>query len=356
MRGRGHDPAGVRAAGRAADVPPDGGRHRGSRRGPARAGPGPTRLRRRARSTRCSMPPTVAAVEQMYADAGYAAEGPSEEQRTELTTAREAVTSAERSVVDARRRSPTPRSRCRSRSDSSWSSRSTPPARRCPQPRRRPSRHASSRTSWSPTPVPPATRPARFATRRRRPRRRARARTPSIPTPSEPYTPERIAALDVAAAEAQETYTEAEAQLVIAEQARDSAIAPPTPRSRRRGAAAGSPRRSSSEGTAAADNGPLQEAITTAETGLVDGADRPGRARGVGRHCGSRQGRSCSRPCCRRTLTEAYVALGSAVDGPVGHVGDDRHPRAGARGARRRRGGGGRQPRSRSRSATPGSP
>ena len=46
---------------------------------------------------------TAAAVEQMYADAGYAAEGPSDEQRTEMTTAREAVTAAERALADARK-------------------------------------------------------------------------------------------------------------------------------------------------------------------------------------------------------------------------------------------------------------
>ena len=44
---------------------------------------------------------TAAAVEQMYADAAYGAEGPSDEQRGELTTARDAVTASQRGIADA---------------------------------------------------------------------------------------------------------------------------------------------------------------------------------------------------------------------------------------------------------------
>ena len=45
------------------------------------------------------------------------------------------------------------------------------------------------------------------------------------PDTGEPYTPERIAALEVAAAEAQQTLVDAEGQLVVAEQGRTSAVA-----------------------------------------------------------------------------------------------------------------------------------
>ena len=228
---------------------------------------------------------TAAAVEQMYADAAYAAEGPSDEQRDELTTAREAVTAA-RAGRDRRPDGAwrTPRSRCPSRSACSSSRRSTALGRPCPTPRPTPGEHASCRTSRSPAPGPPATRPAPCATRPSTVRDAASAPGAIDPDTGEPYTPERIAALDVAAAEAQQAYTQAEGELVIAEQARTSAIAAADGAIDDAAVQLQIAEAQLAEGMVAGDTGPLQEAVAAAEAGAGGRPDRAGRAGGRRRH------------------------------------------------------------------------
>ena len=261
---------------------------------------------------------TAAAVEQMYADAGYAAEGPSDEQRTEMTTAREAVTAAERTLVEARKalddaQKPLPESqRLQLEQAVDDARRAVSAAREAAQAAR-----VENRTNWSPVPVPPATRPRRFATLSATVRDTARAADAIDPDTGEPYTPERIAALDVAAAEAQQAYTEAETQLVVAEQARTPAIntadaAIDAAEAQRRIAEA-----QLAEGTADPDNGPLREAVTAAETGLSTAqAELAALEASAGMRISP--GEIVFAPVLPANLTEVYVALGSAIDGPVG--------------------------------------
>jgi peptidoglycan hydrolase-like protein with peptidoglycan-binding domain len=260
---------------------------------------------------------TAAAVEQMYADAGYAAEGPSDEQRTEMTTARDAVTAAERSLADARKalddaQKPRPESE-RLQLEQSVddarravaAARESAQAARVEQDQLVASARAARDTAQT---VRDAAATVRDA---------AHAAGAIDPDTGEPYTPERIAALDVAAAEAQQAYTEAEAQLVIAEQARTPAIntadaAVVAADAQRRIAEA-----QLAEGTADPDNGPLQEAVTTAEAALSTAQSELAELEAS---AGVRisPGEVVFAPVLPANLTEAYLALGSAVDGPVG--------------------------------------
>ena len=260
---------------------------------------------------------TAAAAEQMYADAGYAAEGPSDEQRTEMTTARESVTAAERALVEARKalddaQKPQPESqRLQLEQAVDDSRRAVSAAREAAQAARveQDQLIASARAARD---TAQTVRNASVTVRDA-----ARAADAIDPDTGEPYTPERIAALDVAAAEAQQTYTEAETQLAVAEQARtpaintaDAAIAAAEAQLRIAEAQL-------AEGTADPDNGPLREAVTTAETGLSTAqAELAALEAAAGVRISP--GEIVFAPVLPANLTEVYVALGSAVDGPVG--------------------------------------
>jgi peptidoglycan hydrolase-like protein with peptidoglycan-binding domain len=212
---------------------------------------------------------TGAAVEQMYADKGYTAEGPSEEQRTEILTAREAVTSAERGLAEARTalteaQRPIPESQRLQLEQAVDEARAAVPAAQAAAAAARVEQEQMVATARAARDNAQTVRDAANLTRDA-----ATAPGALDPDTGEPYTPERIAALGVAAAEAQQAYTEAEAQLVIAEQTRTSTInaadaAIDTAAAQRRIAEA-----QFSEGIAEGDDAPLHEAVTTAEAALA---------------------------------------------------------------------------------------
>ena len=156
------------------------------------------------------------------------------------------------------------------------------------------------------------------------------------PDTGEPYTPERIAALDVAAAEAQQAYTEAEGATGGRRAGADRGDQRRRRRDRRRPGAAADRRGAVGEGTADPDNGPLQEAVTAAETALATAQTELAELEAS---AGMRisPGEIVFAPVLPATLTEIYVALGSAVDGPVGMFDDQRDPGARPRRPRRRR-------------------
>lgn len=260
---------------------------------------------------------TAAAVEQMYADAGYAAEGPSDEQRTEITAAREAVTAAERTLADARKALDDAQ-KPRPESERLQLEQSVDDARRAVAA----AREAAQAARVEQDQLVASARAARDTAQTVRDAAATvsdAAHAPGAidPDTGEPYTPERIAALDVAAAEAQQSYTEAETQLVVAEQARTPAIntadaAIGAAEAQRRIAEA-----QLAEGTADPDDGPLRAAITTAETALSTAQTELAELEAT---AGMRisPGEVVFAPVLPANLTETYVALGSAVDGPVG--------------------------------------
>ncbi len=316
--GRGHDPPGVRAAGRAPDVPADGDRHRRPRRGPARTRPRAVGYDPGTVDTVFDAA-TAAAVEQMYADAAYAAEGPSDEQRTELTTAREAVTSAQRGVADAQKALAKPSSRCPSRSDCSSSRRSTALGRRCPMPRRR--RQAGTRRAGpAGRQRPGRPRHGPHGPRRGGDRPRCGQRRParSTPTPASPTRRSGSPPSTSPPPRPRRPTPRPRASSSIAEQARTRRWPPPTPRSTTPRVQLQIAEAQLAEGTAAGDTGPLQEAVTAAET-AARRRPRPSWP-SWRRSAGTRisPGEIVFAPVLPATLTEAYVALGSAVDGPVG--------------------------------------
>ena len=260
---------------------------------------------------------TAAAVEQMYSDAGYTAEGPSDEQRAALVAAREAVTAADRGVVDAQTaltqaQEPIPQSQRLQLEQAVESARDGVPAAQA----------AAQATRVEQDQMVAAARAARDTAQTTRDaavtvRDAAGAPGAVDPDTGEPYTAERIAALDVAAAQAQEAYTQAEGQLVVTEQARATAIASAdaaidTARGQLEIAEA-----QLAEATAAADTARLQEAVGSAETAL---ADAQAELAALETSAGTRisPGEVVFAPVLPATLTESFLALGATVNGPVG--------------------------------------
>jgi multidrug efflux pump subunit AcrA (membrane-fusion protein) len=260
---------------------------------------------------------TASAVEQMYSDAGYTAEGPSAEQRTALTAARDAVTAAEGGVVDAQTalaqaERPIPESQRLQLEQAVDSARDAIPAAQA----------AAQSTRVEQDQVVADARAARDTAQTTRDAAatvRDAAGVPGAidPDTGEPYTPERIAALDVAAAQAQEAYTQSEGQLAVAEQTRSTAVANAdaaieTARGQLQIAEA-----QLAEATAAADTARLQEAVTNAQTAL---ASAQAEVAELEASAGTRisPGEIVFAPVLPATLTESFLALGSTVSGPVG--------------------------------------
>ncbi|HZB42896.1 MAG TPA: peptidoglycan-binding domain-containing protein, partial [Ilumatobacter sp.] len=212
---------------------------------------------------------TATAVEQMYADAAYAAEGPSEEQRTDLTTARDAVTSAERGVTEAQKalldaQKPLPESQRLQLQQAADSARDAVPeaqaaatTTRVEQDQRVASARAARDTARTVRDAAVSVRDA--------------AQQPEAidPDTGEPFAPERIAALHVAAAEAQQAYTQAEGELAVAEQGRTSAVTAADAAIDDARVQLQIAEAQLNEGTTAADTEPLQQAVTAAEAALA---------------------------------------------------------------------------------------
>ena len=260
---------------------------------------------------------TATAVEQLYVDRGYAAEGPSAEQQADLVAAREAVTGAERAVVDARNalaeaQDPLPESQRLQLEQAVNEAREAVPNARA----------AADTTRVEQDQLVATARAARDTARTQRDAAvtvRDTAATPGAidPDTGEPYTAERIAALDVAAAEAQEVYVAAEGQLVVAEQTRDTQVVAAD-------AAIGDAEvqlriaeAQYREATQAGDTTALEEAVTAAEAALTTvRADLVTLEAAAGTRISP--GEIVFAPVLPSTLTESYVTLGSGVDGPIG--------------------------------------
>jgi hypothetical protein len=260
---------------------------------------------------------TASAVEQMYADASYTAEGPSTEQRTDLAAARDAVTASERGVTDAQKaladaQRPLPESQRLQLQQAVDAARDAIPAAQA----------ALTSTQVEHDQRVATARASRDTARTVRDGAasvRDSAQQPDAidPDTGEAYTPERIAALDVAAAEAQQAYTQAEGELAIAEQARTGAVAAADDAIDNARVQLRIAQAQLDEGTTAADTGPLQEAVTAAEAAL---ATAQAELAALEASAGTRisPGEIVFAPVLPATLTETYLALGSTVDGPVG--------------------------------------
>lgn len=260
---------------------------------------------------------TATAVEQMYADASYTAEGPSPEQRSDLTAARDAVTSAERGVTDAQKaladaQKPLPESQRLQLQQAVDAARDAIPA---------------AQASLASTQVEQDQRVATARAARDTARTvrdsaatvRDSAQQPGAidPDTGEVYSPERIAALEVAAAQAQEAYTQAEGELAVAEQARTGAIGAANDAIDNARVQLQIAQAQLNEGTTAADTGPLQEAVTGATTALTTAQAELAELEAS---AGTRisPGEIVFAPVLPATLTETYLALGATLDGPVG--------------------------------------
>ncbi|HWL43395.1 MAG TPA: peptidoglycan-binding domain-containing protein [Ilumatobacter sp.] len=260
---------------------------------------------------------TAAAVEQMYIDSGYTAEGPSAEQQGDLVAAREAVTGAERGLADARAAlaeadNPLPESQRLQLQQAVNDAREAVPL----------AQTAAQTTRTEHEQFVASARAARDTARTQRDAAvtvRDHARSPGAidPDTGEPYTAERIAALDVAAAEAQETYTAAEGQLVIAEQTRTTAVAAADRAIGDAQAQLQIAEAQYREATAGADTSALRDAVTSAERALTaTQADLLALEAAAGTRISP--GELVFVPVLPSTLTESYVTLGSGIEGPLG--------------------------------------
>lgn len=260
---------------------------------------------------------TAAAVEQMYADAGYTAEGPSSDQRSELAAARDAVTAAERTVADARTAltqaaQPLPESQRLQLERAVTSARQAVPDAQTAAQAARVEQNQLVANARAARDTAQTTRDAAVSVHDA-----ARAPGATDPDTGAPYTAERIAALAVAAAQAQEAYTAAEGQLVIAEQNRTSAVAAADEAIGEAGAQLRIAEAQLAEATAAPDQGPLEQAVAAAETALTTAqADLAGLQAAAGPRISP--GEIVFAAVLPATLTDTYVTLGSALNGPVG--------------------------------------
>jgi peptidoglycan hydrolase-like protein with peptidoglycan-binding domain len=260
---------------------------------------------------------TAAAVEQMYADRGYAAEGPSNEQQEELVAARESVTGAERAVADANAQlaeanAPLPESQRLQLEQALHEATEAVPR----------AQTAADATRVEQDQLLASARAARDTARAQRDaavaNRDAASQPGAVdPDTGEPYSAERIAALNVAAAEAQQAYTDAEGQLVIADQnavaqiaAADAAIGDAEAQLQ----IAEAQYREAVQGS---DNSALQDAVSAAERALEQArADLLTLEAAAGTRISP--GEVVFVPIVPSTLTETYVTLGSGIDGPIG--------------------------------------
>ena len=121
----------------------------------------------------------------------------------------------------------------------------------------------------------------------------------------------------MAAAEAQEAYTQAEGELAVTEQARTGAISAANDAIDNARVQLQIAQAQLNEGTTAADTDPLAQAVTAAETALTTAQTELAELEAS---AGTRisPGEIVFAPVLPATMTETYLALGSAVDGPVG--------------------------------------
>jgi peptidoglycan hydrolase-like protein with peptidoglycan-binding domain len=260
---------------------------------------------------------TAAAVEQMYADAAYPAEGPSTEQRAELMTARDTVTSAERGVTDAEKaladaQKPLPESQRLQLQQAVDTARDAIPAAQAAAAATRVEQNQRVATARAARVTAQTVRDTAATVR-------YAARQPGAidPDTGEPYAPERIAALEVAAAQAQEAYTQTEGELAVAEQSRTGAVASADEAIDNARVQLQIAQAQLNEGTTAADTAPLQEAVTAAQAAL---ATAQAQLADLEASAGTRisPGEIVFAPVLPATLTETYLALGATVEGPVG--------------------------------------
>lgn len=259
---------------------------------------------------------TAAAVEELYGDAGYIAEGPSVDERDALTGAQEAVRQAEDNVRAAEEALASA-SRPMLESERLQLERSLASAREAVPAAEDDARRARVDADQS-VAAAAASRDAARTARDAAAQIRDLARGGAIdPDTGEPYTAERIAALDVEAAQAQESFVGAEATLVSAENQRaqgvaaaDQAIA--DARFQLQLAEA-----QYAEATASGDTSALNEAVASARLALSAAVTNLTALQAA---TGLRisPGEIVFVPALPSNVTESFVALGSTVQGPIG--------------------------------------
>ena len=259
---------------------------------------------------------TAAAVEQMYVDAGYTAEGPSVDERDALTGAQEAVRQAEENlssardaVADASR--PMLESERLQLERTLVSARAAVPAALA----------AADATQTEADQVVAAARASRSSAQVTLDAavslRDAALQGAIDPDTGTPYSAERIGSLQVEAAQANEALVGADAALVSAETQRSQAVAGAEQSIADAEFQLQLTEAQYAEATAPGDTSALDTAVVAAQEGL-DASTTNLVALQAATGLRISPGEIVFVPVLPSTVTESYVALGSTVQGPVG--------------------------------------
>jgi peptidoglycan hydrolase-like protein with peptidoglycan-binding domain len=259
---------------------------------------------------------TAAAVEQMYSDAGYVAEGPSVDERDALTDAQDAVRQAEDNLRTAEEALASA-SRPMLESERLQLDRTLASARAAVPAAEDDARRARVDADQS-VAAAAASRDAARTVSDAAVRTRDLALSGAVdPDTGEPYTADRISALEVEVAQARESLVAAEAAVVSAENERarsvaaaDQAIA--DARFQLQLAEA-----QYAEGTASGDTSALSETVASAGLALAAATTNLTALQAA---TGLRisPGEIVFVPALPSNVTESFVTLGSTVQGPVG--------------------------------------
>ncbi len=259
---------------------------------------------------------TAAAVEQLYMDAGHAAQGPSAEEREGLVAAQDAVRQAEDNVRTAQDAVNEARRPMRE-SERLQLERSLQSARQA-VPDARAAGDAARAAGDQAVATAQATRDAALVARDAAAALRDLAASGAIdPDTGLPYTSERVARLQVEAAAAQEALVAADAALRSAQIERDRAIA-----GAQRAIADAEfqlqlTEAQYGEATAPGDTSQLDAAVATAQAALTASTEH---LVALQASTGVRisPGEIVFVPVLPSTMTEVYVSIGQQVQGPLG--------------------------------------
>jgi hypothetical protein len=260
---------------------------------------------------------TAAAVEEMYVDAGYTAEGPSVEERDALTSAQESVRSADDNLQSAQT-ALAEASRPMLESERLQITQAVESARQA-VPAAQAAAQAVRVEGDTAVTTAVATRDAAQVTRNAVSATRDAARQPGTidPDTGAAYTAERLARFDIELAQHDEALTAADGAIVSARTQRDRSVADADQ------AIAGAEfqlrlaEAQYNEALASGDNTALTEAVATAQVGL-DTATANLVALQAATGTRISPGELVFVPLLPSNVTESYVTLGSTVQGPIG--------------------------------------
>ncbi len=259
---------------------------------------------------------TAAAVEAMYTDAGYTAQGPSVEERDALGNAQDAVRqseenvrAAQQAVADASR--PMRESERLQLERSLQTARDAVPAARTAADRARLDGDQAVASAQASADAANAARDAAAQIR-------DLALSGAVdPDTGEPYTAERAAEFQIAAAQAQEAAVAADTAVTAAQNQRQTDVAAADQAIADAQFQLTLTQAQFAEGTAPGDTSALNEAVANAQQGLDAAAAN---LAGLQAATGLRipPGEIVFVPILPSSVTESYLSLGAAVQGPIG--------------------------------------